>query len=85
MPPFGPDEASNALNAVQQTFYMAVHDHNFKMGAFKDKVTKSASAVEAADIFFGLRSLDRGGERAAPKDAHRSYLHDCSWSAFDQR
>ncbi len=51
MPPFGPDEASNALNAVQQTFYMAVPGHNFKMGAFKDKVTKSTSAVEAADIF----------------------------------
>jgi hypothetical protein len=59
MLPFGPDEASNALNAVQQTFYMAVHDHNFKKGAFKDQITKSTSALEAADIFLASNLLTK--------------------------
>ncbi|KAJ9494604.1 hypothetical protein H2202_009856 [Exophiala xenobiotica] len=59
MLPFGPDEASNALNAVQQTFYMAVHDHNFKKGAFKDQITKSTSALEAADVLLASNLLTK--------------------------
>lgn len=42
--------AEAMVESVRQTIQMAVNDRNYKHGAFKDAITKNASALEGLDI-----------------------------------
>ena len=54
---------SSFVGSLQHTFVLAANDWEFKNGAFKNKITSSTIAIEAAEMMLASKLLATDEER----------------------
>ena len=77
--------ASDSVKLLQESIYQAIHMYNYKNGAFKDKITKDTTSLEAVNILLASPLLSEA-EKLKTNEIRRmlmDYERD-GWAGLSQ-